>query len=114
MLAMFFPICEPSNGHRVDNVPLVNCLDSDGEFTSGSLFVYFEVRDKTRAPPQISTIPYFLYLRMNGLSTNDNTNVNISVISQANVEEVSVNGDRGTTPAHLRSVVEDAKHSRRR
>ena len=112
MLAMF-PIREMSESHRVeDGVPLVNCLDGNGDTVGRRVFVYVKVRDRSRASPQICIIPYFFYVRGDGLETDDNTNVN--VIAPANVIEQRVNGNFGTTPAHSWRVVEDVEHSQTR
>jgi hypothetical protein len=108
-----FPICETSESHRVDGeVPLVNCLDGNEDIMGRGIIVYFKVRDRTRAPPQIRITPYFFNVRGDGLVSDDNANAN--VVEPVNVIEKSVDGDRGTSPAHRWAVVDDVEHSQTR
>jgi hypothetical protein len=96
-----------------DIIAIINGLDGDVDGVRRGVFVYVKFRDKARASPQIFDVPpQAFYFCVDGLDTDDDTNVN--VVDPINVVEQSVDSDRSTALARSGKVVQDVEHFRLR
>ena len=75
--------------------------------------MYFEFGNEASASPHVWKFsPYTFYFCVDGLVTDDDSNVN--VVTPTEIVEQSVDGDRGTALASLGGIIEDVEHSRSR
>ena len=110
-LAMFL-VCKPAKGDGVkDDIAFINGLDGNIDGVYRGVFVYFEFGNEASASPQIWNIsPYAFYFCVDGLVTDDNSDVH--VIAPIEIVEQSVDGDRRTALASLGGITEHVEHSR--